>query len=437
MGWREEFLLAVRRLTTPQAKSVAGIPLISNPYFTDIRKIVTENTISPQTALKAYLSIEPGPENIYAGEFLSLSKFGLDKVEDHELRDAKVIAIPGLGGAETPGRATQSLTQVKRMFPEAILHSPLREGVGRPTRYSAAMAYYSGEEFIIEDESENFFKKVLEKKFLDKSGKLMPADSVQRFMLLNFSIGCREAKSHINYLVEFLSRRGVEIDEIKNYLKQILVMNIAGPANWPHLPASTSPNILNIMSLVDMGSKKPDGLFRALFLNPDFYSLPESLIKRPHSDSETLLTFSPRVTLNSKLSDSGKLIQNPLGHSLDFYTNALMRHNTSSSLIELQQKFIDYKTTYSDYQKELESHLTTSLTYDDKRVLDVEDVKMLLDSWTDYIIEEQHIKRGLSSSHSSDRDTSTPSTKPFVKEGEAPLCLIDAEKRFKLGVTHD
>lgn len=370
------------------AKDVMGFTLPKTDYG-QTKTIIEQNLmISPADIRFLPGSIAPGPYNKSAGEILSFNdRKDLTKLDIDKISSSKVIAIPGLGGGDTLDRASQSLSQFKRLFPEAILYSPLLEGERREDRYLNGLYHYQNEDAINQDESENFFKKVISPKILDENGKLLPPEAMDRFSLVGFSIGSREIKSHINYLFEFLLKHDVEKPDIQKYLDKISVVNIGSPINWSNHKASYSPFILNILSVTDQGTRKPDEVMRGFYLDSKSHLEEASLFHRPFAEKgkDCAVILGNDAVPNGKI-ENGVFVPNLLGHNLSGYIEALLNASDPvKKLLDLQRSFTsDCGISGEQFKKESIACLKGAREFEYDRELKEHDVKNLLKSWSSY-----------------------------------------------------
>lgn len=396
MNWKKRLISILKTATniSGSSKTIAGIPTIKSSHYNRVEEIIISNLLPEINKLPdIVVSIDKGPYNEYAGELLSIDTKSatLTKLKDDELREASVVAIPGLGGGDEAQRALYSLKQFRKVFPETVLYSSKSEGEERESRYVECAKYYSNQNFIFESESDNFFRKVISPRITSDKGALIPPQDIKRMILLNFSIGCREARSHMNFFTKYLLKQGIEGDNIQKYLDQISVINIGSPVNWDYYPPAFSPSTMNVISATDMGSKKPDEMFRAIFLNPKVHGSPELLFSRPFDKKgrEFILTFGNGVVSNGKIDEDGSFRSNPLGHNLESYISALMNNPLSKEFIELQTKFIQDELTPAEFQEKMKSKQSSPEKYKDDEDLTLQAVNILMDSWSAYLAQEQ------------------------------------------------
>jgi len=385
-----EMLSEIVPVEMPAQKEMMGFTIPKTDYRTAKRAIEQNLMFDPSHVRFIPGSINSGPQNDHAGKLLSLNNAG-DLVES--AIPSSVIAVPGLGGADSKNRATKSLLQFRRLFPEAVLYSPINEGKGREQRYIRGLSYYQNEDFINPEESSNFCRDVIFPKMLDEKGKLLPPEKIDRITLIGFSIGSREIKSHISYLSDFLIEKGLDKPTIQKYFDKISVINIGSPINWSNHKAQYSPrpSVMNVVSATDMGTRKPDEMMRAIYLDSRSHEDAESLFDRPYMDEkgkDYLLVLGRDMVPNGKM-ENGVFVANSLGHNLGNYVDAISeRSPAAQKLFDLQRSYVKCEVSDEELKKEIKNNLLGAREFEYNRELKEEDVRSLLKSWSSYINKE-------------------------------------------------
>ncbi len=378
--WGNQFLVLLEKVIKSKSSTVSEFVGFVTPHqdYSQTEKIIKSN-LMPDFSDTRFIpsSIKPGPENKCAGSFFSLKKDELKEVESSNLKEAKVIVSPGLGGGDSEKQLKHSLKQFQRIFPDAVIYSPLKDGQGRESRYIEGSNYYQNEHYINLEESENFFTKIILPKITDKNGNLLRPEEIEKFTLAGFSIGSRENKSHLEYTYEFLLSKGVVESEIPKYFDRISVVNIGSPVNWNNLRGDSLPIVTtNILSATDMGTRKPDSLFRAIYLNPECHNNNLSSFYRPNSNHNHLLVLGNNYV--PVVSERG--IINKLGHDLSAYMDAITRNKKITEILEFHR---DSNTSLSS--EKIKNIMDQNREFKYNRNLDSRDVETLVDSWANNI----------------------------------------------------
>lgn len=403
--WRGKLLKMLQELTSSRKSDpVLGFNLPKNDYG-KIREMIESNlTHLPHEIGYIPGKIDKGPDNDNAGKVMDFDDVLLEANSD-KIRECKVIGVPGLGGGESSKVIARTLLDFKRIFPGSLVYVPKDEGAGRENRYIEGLGYYSNEGHINRLESESFFEKIIAPKITNENGKLLEPEKINKFTLLGFSIGSREIKSHVNYLSDHLISQGVERGDLQRYFNRVMVLNIGSPINWSdhfralYLP---SPNIINVLSSTDMGSRKPDELMRAVFLNPASHVEGEvTKFLRPFMNpkKEGLVVLGGGVVSNGKMIKEGVFVPNKLGHNLSNYVDAITSHEDAKGILNFVQSFVDEKVSDNELQKQFEGFFDKSIKYEYDKKLDEEDVKVLLESWQRYYLREVSAENDLSLSN--------------------------------------
>lgn len=185
--------------------------------------------------------------------------------------DSVHILIPGLGGtigfdaeSQSATRLYQSYYPFSKIVPDEkklITYSSANEG---ETRFKNGQPYYFNPNYIISDESEIFFERMLKPLFFDETEKLKDPEEVKNLYLIGYSIGFRESRSAIMLLQKKLA---TAIDDLgwpksllKNYMEKVYNLNIGSPVNFDPKISISDEDLLrfknNELSLSDLQNLK-------------------------------------------------------------------------------------------------------------------------------------------------------------------------------------
>ncbi len=381
-------------------KSIFGINLPA-PYEQIERLILNNIAETPATILLAnelprerfekFDLVNPNAGNLLKFNFDLASKKTADI---DETRQAEVIISPGLGGGDSDFRLFATFNEFRKIFPQknCLIYSPLDEGKDRMIRYTRGNLYYADQNSINEEESANFFEKVIKPKIIDDSGQLIPPQHCSKFILANFSIGCREAESHFKYLENYLCRKNCDQSLIEEYLNRMAIINIASPRNW-ELEISR-PNTLSIVSLTDAGSKKPLQFLLDFYLNEEMHLRPISKIIRPNAakiKKEMLVVMGQGLVLNGTVQNtSGSFRGNPLGHNLSNHIEGIKNNAELTKLVSFFSAFLDKTISDQEFENIKNDLFRDAGNY--RKKLDnpsQKEMKALFESWYSYQKQEE------------------------------------------------
>ncbi len=317
------------------------LPQSSNIFAKNERLCVTED-----------IEYDPKESNFY-GLVLKFGHHSKSLVPKEE-KDFDIITIPGLGGAANQKRGLSTYQDfVTNLFPDqkCAFYSPIGEREGRrDVRYARGMLYYANQHSINEVESANFYKQVLEPRLID-NGKIVPPEHFPKLIMASFSIGCREAESHLRYFEKQLECLGVSDEDCKKYTDRLARVNVASPRDWSY--NVEQPHTLSFISQSDFGSKKPMQFMRDFYLNKALDTSNVSLIKRHASggDSRESLVILPDGFVACGSVRNGKFYANPLGHNLTEHTEAIKGNKFTSEALKDFLLFLDPKMTIEEFGK--------------------------------------------------------------------------------------
>lgn len=381
-----------------------GVRVIPHDYH-NIGRVIEQNLMVDRGDKEFVPSdIEPGPNNARAAKFLSLDVDNvLYELNDGEIAQATTVAVPGLGGGDNDRRLTRSLLGFRRFFPNSAIYSPICEGHQRRTRYAAAAEYYFDETSIIPQESENFFGKFILPK-ISENGKLRPPEKCARMVLEGFSIGSREIRSHVNYTREYLLKNGVPgKDEVQKYFDNMVVVNVGSPINWDQKSKSSrflpSPRFINILSVNDMGSRKPNNLLQAVYMNRDCYENKLSLFKREDDNRDVLIVLGSGAVPHGDKNHKGVFVPNPLGHNDSNYFQGIANQSEVGGLMEKVNKFANGAISVGDLNASIEKTFASGKKLEHPRKLPTqEEVAELMHRWMSYSEQERARESSLTTS---------------------------------------
>lgn len=409
------------QFTLPRKESIrrsSSIRLQEKPYSGEtFEKLLENNFLGKGTTPQ---KIIPGINCGFNGKMYTYNpndNYSPIEVDPSEAQDFDVIFSPGLGGTSSPHELANSCFAIDKLFsPKRVLvYSPLKEGERIPERFREGLAFYFKEDYIDEEESENFFNKILKPRIFEKDGKLKNPDDIKPFILCGYSVGHRGGTvSHINYLHEKIKEafakdgKGSRWNLIKKYYSKITVVNIASPVNWaninlpkevvdeivkgsmsprealqyyeehgsygmecPTFPASYITTI-NYRSLFDMGTAKPEHDFVNFHCRKELFELSASCFARPLVASEKMYVLG-QPYLHEDLEDP----TNPAsGYKGDLY------HHGLGDNVGMMRKF-GFNPNYSEETKQIPSHkkFSTPIEFDTNREATDKDWKCLRDEW--------------------------------------------------------
>ncbi|MBM5782109.1 MAG: hypothetical protein FJ368_01665 [Pelagibacterales bacterium] len=379
-GWRNQFLGILEKVIKSKSSDFSEFIgfVIPHQDYVQVEKIIKSNLMPDFSDLRFIpSSIKPGPENKCAGSFFSLKKDQLIEAEKSELKEAKVIVSPGLGGGDSEKQLKYSIEEFRRIFPDAVVYSPLKDGQGRESRYIEGLHYYQNENYINLEESNNFFAKIILPKITDKDGNLLKPEEIEKFTLAGFSIGSRENRSHLEYTYEFLLSKGVAEAEIPKYFDRISVVNIGSPVNWSSLRVDSIPIFTtNILSATDMGTRKPDSLMRAIYLDPECHDNDSSFFYRPNSTNNHLIVLG-----NNYVPVVSQRVVNKLGHDLAAYIDAVIKNKEITEILEFHRD-----SSQGSFAKEkIKDVISKKREFKYDKNLNPEGVEALVDSWANHM----------------------------------------------------
>ncbi len=323
----------------------------------DIELLMSKNILGASANLSPQ-TIIPGKKSELSGHLVDFSHpWEADILSPQDVEQFSAILSPGLGGGSTNKSLYESCFPISQLIDlKVAVYSPLTDAERREERFRKGLPYYYNETYINEEESENFFNKVLKKRFFNEGGQLKDPNKVNNLVLFGFSIGHRENVSHVNYLrkkiVEALAQEKKPPELLQEFFYKIALVNIGSPINWegkklPHemlvdlesgkksiqeAEAHYSKNgllepdeeelpelrVINYRSVVDMGTAKPRSDFNVFHGNPKLYSAKTYRIERPNRALEDMYVFGQGLVKESFVSSNvGEFLKsNILGHDL-------------------------------------------------------------------------------------------------------------------------
>ena len=338
-------------------------PVIKVRTAEDTDKLIKDNMLgsgkSPQNILPAKI---PNP---LAGELVTFLKpWKAERLDQNDSNKFDIILSCGLGGGSSEDNLYESFYPITKLLDSQNLavYSSLTDCVKRDERFRKGLPYYYDESYINDEESSNFFKKVLEKRFFDNKGKLKDPENVSNLMLFGFSIGHRENKSHMNYLYQKISstveKEGINSKQIQAYFNKIALINIASPVNWdcrklpkeiivgleqgkispgeaeeyyekhgsidkeiPYPPITT--RTINYRSVLDFGTAKPKSDFNNFHCNHDLFVGKIFKFKSPKQGQESMYLIGKGLMEDILEEDIKTWKNNTLGHNLTNYAKTI------------------------------------------------------------------------------------------------------------------
>lgn len=409
------------------------------PSLSDIEKITDSNILgvgeSPQ-------NIRPMPKNMHAGKFFTFNPKGQDLYEDLEVEGEDLHNIPvlvscGLGGGYSKKTLFDSwlpFQQLLSINPEDIaVYSSLNEGESSKTRFQKGLPYYYDESYINQEESENFFEKFLKLRFFNKDDSLKNLDEISPLLLLNFSIGYRETKSHMNFLyqkvLKVLEKEGIDLKEVSKIFDKIQSINVASPVNWSNkkLPnylikelengnisvrdienymtkefisfdqrdlfqLPSPEQTISVRSIFDKGTAKPVDDFNNFHRNHKLFQYPVNYFERQYlnnpikKDEMTIIKDTKLYNISfCKSGNSIYLKNNSLGHNLPNYTEAMS--NSSAQHLKVE-RFKDFLLNIKSEQVEQNKNNIPKIEYQIGRIPTEIDNETLINQWYgDYFLQ--------------------------------------------------
>ncbi len=391
-------------------RSFATLARRSSFVTPNVVELIRDNTLgvgkSPQ-------KIKEGKPNILAGKVVTFDKAGKSEILDSTdiSNHFSIVLSCGLGGGGSEKSLFESYEPISHLLykDEVAVYSSLRDSEGRQERFRKGLPYYYDESYVNEEESQNFFKQVLEKRFFT-DGKLKDPRKVQNLLLVGFSIGHRENISHINFLydkiAQSLDKEGKNPSLIQRYFEKVAVVNIGSPVNWRGKKVSKEIltaveqgtidlgditekdytdfgdaevrrldriSVLNIRSVMDMGTAKPEADFNNFHCNSLLYR-PEIFKSVRLGRNESMYIFGAGKVKELYFDKSDVLKHNFLGHGLESYAKAI--HDSTSTT-----KTILSLLSSPRYDLSLPESDVLYLPYDQNRRPSLEDTKILEEAW--------------------------------------------------------
>ena len=313
---------------SPMVKQIIGSNFLSKKQEADILAAIAEFEQIPK---------EKAEIGFYGSVVTQRDRTTVEKVDPKKILESEVVLIPGLGGAASQKRIVAHVLTLEKMLPEArsVFYVPegeFAENVAE--RYAKGVMPYINSHYINENESANFFEKVLKQKFFDEEGKLLPAEECKRLVIVSHSIGAREAGSHIRYFKKYLEEECNLIPaDIEPYMNKILRFNVGSPLT-SGTETTLSPSI-NIVSLSDTGSKKPQEFIEKTYANAAFYKKPVtfSTVTGGYA-KKALVVVQPGIVESSD--------KDPFGHSAYSYIEAISKRPEFTELLQAVKKFANH-----------------------------------------------------------------------------------------------
>ncbi|MES2677941.1 MAG: hypothetical protein V4612_06510 [Pseudomonadota bacterium] len=332
----------------------------------NIDKLICDNVIGKNTSLSPQTISNSKPSEL-SGHPIG---FGRSReatiLSPEDAEQFSTVLSPGLGWGSSAKSIYESYFPVSQLIDnkDLLVYSPLTDADRREGRFKKGLMYYYDESYINEEESENFFNKILKNRFFDKDGKLKNPGNVSNLMLFGFSIGHRENISHMNYLheriAEALVREGKSPDLVQEYFTKIALINIASPVNWEglrlpkemlselesgsismqdaeeavkeYMSQNKSPKskvmklpelkIINYRSFTDVGTLKLESDFNNFNCNRRFAAPKIFKFLRPDRESEVLYVMGKSL-VPDVFFDDGAIKDDSLGHNLSNYARAI------------------------------------------------------------------------------------------------------------------
>jgi len=353
----------------PIPKTVLVSKLSSSAKATqrpDINKIIINNQLgkgdTPQMGI-----MKSGLKSEFSGHPITFGDSGEPTILT-DTSESKVVLSPGLGGGSSKRSLHASWLPVSQLIDKnIIIYAPLTD-TDRPARFRRGLPGYYDRTYINQEESENFFNKILKNRFFDDKGILKNPENISNLVLFGFSIGHRENLSHINYLHKQISKalldEGSDKKFIQNYFDKISLINIASPLNWDDIKLPTeileglesgrlspadaekyrleNPNtkqleedklpkftIINYRSVVDMGTSKPISDFNVFHCNKNFYVPKIFSFGRFGMSGYEVMYIIGRGLIEESFIDEGDIETiktNGLGHDLSAYVDAISKN---------------------------------------------------------------------------------------------------------------
>lgn len=396
-----------------KAEPMAGLTAPST--YRPVISAIMSNILDIDAILERELELDGGNKNELnqdSGKVVQFADNGKSRklLSSDDMRKVQVVISPGLNSGSTFKGMRGTYRQFKKIFPRAncAIYSPLDDGANSSRRYRNGMEYYKNEGVINNSESHNFLENIFLPRILDTDKSLLPPEQCGKMVLANFSIGCREARSHLRYFANYLRHQDKEEDEVRKYLDLVSVLNIASPVNWSGGSFDFATSV-NLVSLTDMGNKKPVDFFKTIYCNEKLFEQSLSRFFRL-SSPEFLLVTGPNVIPNGEANEAGSFVPNPSGHGLYHYVEGIRRNQELSRIVGRFNDFLDPEIKGETSSKELKEALRKDFSKSNsQKYLDAnlevseKSLEVLIEALHTYVLQEEDaLKKAKKSSFKSE-----------------------------------
>jgi hypothetical protein len=320
-------------------KPIAGI---TPPNFKQsVLQLVEDNLFKKGSLLVEKKEPEQCKENPLAGKVVVIEQ-GLVEMRKSKTKKPQVIFVPGLGGGTSSSRVERNLSSAQKFLPNAdmVVYVPLHEcDAKQHERYANGTKLYDDRNFINEEESRNFFEQVIKTKFCDEQGNLLPPEQCERLILVNHSIGAREAVSHMKWLKRHLAESGLGEAEIKKYMDKILRINIASPDSF-HDESDLSRSI-TFFNTNDCGSKKPWSFLVKICMNPVCYEQAVNLFSCDDKKRHVICTMAPGIIPSLVIRDNEVVAIDVFSHGIDSYEQGMNTNAEVKAILDACAEFLN------------------------------------------------------------------------------------------------
>lgn len=354
----------------------------------------------------------------FSGRILALEDGELRDARVDEVRDADVVARPGLGGGANAELLKDLHKQASASFPGKVLvYCPINEGEMQKLRYVRGQRPYIEPGCVLEQEARHFFDHVISPRIMGKAyGRAdfpRPVQDCKNLVLFSHSIGAREAGSDMRFLKRRLMSLHLSEESVRDYMSSFLRFNVASPLTGD-LTSGSSPSV-NVRSVEDAGSKAPEASICETVLNGDFLSRDLTLVTPfENNNSRALAILGPKVITNGSIR-GGKFVPNEFGHNLANYVDAMLDEKANPKLhkfLQVYRYFIDPDFTDERFAEQKAEIFKGATRYPFDRSPSEEDVKSLLRVWHSYRLMEELAKQSARS-------------RPMSKSGGDSLCSTE------------
>ena len=380
------------------------VKLIVPSSYSSILEAMEANLISlPHVFVSNKTSREELRDNVsdnpFAGKVIAFDA-GPDSAREanaDEIRNAKVIAAPGLGGAANPERSFNTLNQAKRLFPgqpSLVYCPPFEGGPWERLRIARGAWPYINPSDVFE-ESEKFYNKVILPRITDCQGNFLPVEQCENIVVVSHSVGARESVSHIKYAKARLIEAGLSLDTVKSYMSKMLRFNIASPLT-EDLESDSSPFVL-FLTPEDFGSQRPRNFFERIIANPK-HLVDRSVTKITFcagKNEKVMVVMGPKLVTNGEVVGD-VLVSNRNCHALKNHVDAIVDEKKNPELYRIlnaYRGFLDKSISSEEFTKNLADIFNDSVRYPAERKAAAEDIERLMEVWHDYVLREEEVIR--------------------------------------------